>query len=265
MSTFSHWWTGTDTNNALPFPAGGQPQHFYIWRLGGELAADSYGLDIGAAKQATRSFPYLDLAGPDHPACPTDLEAATWGHAQAQAFIQAWRGQHLATGATLFLDTEPGNGGWGPDLAANRAVLAAALTALSAVAEPGVYISQDFWAQAFGAPWDPGIPFVLFLAGTPCPATVEEAIAAWETLPVVGGMRPMIWQWRVPGCAGQTQDWDLTPYGGWLEGRWQPTPTAPPTAPAASSSPAQDQTVVLLTMAQELITQVIRRLEEGQV
>lgn len=258
------WWTGTDTNNALPFPAGGQPQHFYIGRLGGELAADSYGFDIAAAKQATRTFPYWDLAGPDHPVCPAGMDAAAWGHAQAQAFVEAWRGQHLATGATLFLDTEPGNGGWGPDLAANRAVLAAALTALSAVAEPGVYISRDFWAQAFGASWDPGVPFVLFLAGTPCPATVEDAIAAWDTLPGVGGMRPMIWQWRVPGCAGQTQDWDLTPYGGWLLGRWEPTPVAPEAAPAPPARTLQEQAIALLHTAQADIQQALAALDKQQ-
>lgn len=257
MSNFTQWYTGTDTNLGVPFPtgAGVQTEHFYIGRLGGELTADSYGFDIQAAKAATRTFGYWDLGGPTHPARPTGQSPQAWGHAQAQAFLAAWRAQHQVDGTTLFLDVEVGNGGWvanpGPaGQTENGAVLQGALTALSSVAEPGIYIGSSFWTQAFGASADPGVPFVLFLAGTPCPATVEDAIAAWDHLPTVGGMAPMIWQWRIPGCAGATQDWDLTPYGGWLhEGRWRPTPASPAPHPAATTRTPQERAIALLNTA----------------
>ena len=273
MSNFTEWYTGTDTNFAVPFPSGAgvQPQHFYIGRLGGELKADAMGFDIQAAKQATRTFGYWDLGGPAHPARPANQSPTAWGHAQATAFLAAWRAQHQVDGATLFLDVEAGNGGWGgpglgpADQAENLAVLQGALTTLSAAVEPGVYIGAGFWDQAFGASADPGIPFVLFLAGTPCPATVEGAIAAWDHLPTVGGMAPMIWQWRIPGCAGATQDWDLTPYGGWLhEGRWKPTPAGPTPHPAATTPrTSQEQAIALLNTAAADIQQAANLLGGG--
>lgn len=233
MTAFTVWYTGTDTNVAIPFPtrAGVQGEHFYIGRLGGEVQADAYGFDIQAAKQATRTFGYWDLAGPGSPSRTPHTTPQAWGHAQGQAFIAAWRAKSRVTGQTLFLDIESGNGGWGSDVSANRLVLEGALLALTAVAEPGIYISESFWQQCFGS-WAPG-PFVLFLAGVnyagiDCP-TLEEAMAHWNGLPAISGMVPMIWQFRLPGCSGQTQDWDLTPYGGWLQdGRWKPTPVTMP-------------------------------------
>ncbi len=261
MTIFTQWYTGTDTNVAIPFPSGSgvQTEHFYIGRLGGEVHADTNGFDIQAAKQASRTFGYWDLAGPDSPSRTTSTTAQAWGHAQAQACVAAWRANSRVTGKTLFLDIESGNGGWGSDSSANRLVLEGALLAISAVAEPGIYITQTFWQQCFGS-WDPG-PFVLFLAGvhyagTDCP-TLEEAKGHWNALPAIGGMLPMIWQFQIPGCAGQTQDWDLTPYSGWLQaGRWLPTPEP-------LSSTLVDQTLAKLNAAvadlQEAIT-IIKQL-----
>ena len=248
MSTFNEWWTGTDTNAALPFPAGSgvAPEHFYIGRIGGETTASVYGFDIKAAKAATKTFAYWDLAGPG-----TIAEPAIWGSKQAESFFLAVTTQHYVQGRTLFLDVESGNGGWGTHIASNQATFAGALNALALQhIVPGVYISEYEWVQFFGsASWSPDVPFVLWLAGNADP-TLGLAIASWDRLPTLGGMQPMLWQYNSSGStASPLQDRNLTPYGGWLDGAWKPTPVATVVKPAPIVIPAT-KTPIEVAMAQ---------------
>ena len=270
MSTFTEFWTGTDTNAALPFPTGTgvAPEHFYIGRIGGEVTASSYGFDIKAAKAANRVFGYWDLAGPSQ----VVTLGATWGEQQAKSFASSFHNFRPAQvrGTTLFLDVESGNGGWGNDSSANRSVLRAALAALKSLGfTPGVYIGLSAWVQFFSsAEWSPNIPFVLWLAGN-ANQTLAEAIAQWETLPTLGGMRPMLWQYNSSGStASPTQDRNLTPYGGWLHGAWKPTPvTASTPAPQPVVVPPwtpQEQAVALLNTVAADVQQAITIIQGGK-
>lgn len=236
------FYTGTDTNNGLPFPQGmtgtARDAHFYIGRLGGELQANLAAWDVKAAKSATKSFAYWDLAG-----TPDKASATNWGDNQALAFLAAYHRYRPATlGTTLFFDVEPGNGGWTPGHALiNQAVLAGALAVIAKSGyTPGIYCSRATWIAFFGAHFVPTTPFVLWLAGTYCPKTAQEAMTGWRTLSRLGGQAPSIWQYSVSGGGCPTspmQDWNVTPYGGWQEGRWTPIPaTAQPTSPTAAES-----------------------------
>ncbi len=233
----SIYWTGTDTNNGVPFPTGrpGQP-HFYLGRRGGERTADSMGTDIQAARKAAKTRGYWDLAG--RRMAPAGSSAARWGTDQAEAFVRRVKASPYVHGTTLFLDIESGNGGWGTaEFSAARDLLNAALHQIKTSGyTPGIYLSQATWTQFFGATWTPTVPFVLWLAGTACPSTATEAMAQWDRLPSVGGQRPSIWQWSVSGGGCPTspnQDWNITPYEGWLVAdTWVPIPaTEPPAGP----------------------------------
>lgn len=255
MHSWSEYWTGTDTNNGLPFPSNStQTEHFYIGRLGGELRADTMGFDVAAAKKATMTFGYWDLAGAQ--SIPSGMTPTNWGQAQGRSAVTAAKAHQYVHGTTLFLDVEPGNGGWGPvyDLAANRQVLSAALAAIQQLGyTPGVYVSPSLWLAFFGVGYVPKTPFVLWLAGTDCPSTAESAMTIWDQQPSVGGQRPGLWQYSVSGggCPDSpNQDWNVTPYSGWLHGTWEPTPVSPSSAPG-SASPAASGT---------LRTELIRRL-----
>ncbi len=231
------YYVGTDTNNAMPFPTGGAAEHFYIGRLGGELTASSVGFDAEAARAlpAAQVYGYWDLGGPSHPGRPANQTAGAWGAAQAAAAVEVLHETPSVGGKTLFLDTEAGNGGWATDIGLNRLVMAGALHQLDQAVGvvPGVYISPRFWSQSFGTTgWIPGIAFVLYVAGTSCPSDAARAMAGWETLPAIGGMRPMIWQFHVAECVGAAQDWDVTPYNGFIRGAWQPTPVMVPVSQA---------------------------------
>ena len=237
MTNFTDWWVGTDTNGALPFPAGPvRREHFYLGRLGGETRADSMGFDIQAAKVATQTFAYWDLAGPGVLATN---EAPVWGARQARAAIEAWGTHQYVQGKTLFLDVEVANGGWGTDQALNEGVLQGALQALAnSVAIPGCYVSPGAWAQLFGPAWSPGTPFVLWLAGN-ANQSLPTAISEWESLPTIGAMRPMIWQYNTSGSlVSRSQDRNLTPYAGWLAGAWHPTADTAPAVPHSTPQPA---------------------------
>ncbi len=232
MATPSYY-VGTDTNNALPFPVDGAIEHFYIGRLGGELTASSLGFDAEAARAlpSDQVYGYWNLGGPAHSARSAVQTAVAWGAAQAEAAVKAHHENPLVGGKTLFLDTEAGNGGWGSDVAINRQVMAGALYRLAQTPGmvPGVYVAPRFWTESFGTTeWIPGTAFVLYLAGTTCPNNAATAMAQWATLPAVGGMRPMIWQYHVSECVGAAQDWDVTPYNGFIGGIWHPTPIVVP-------------------------------------
>lgn len=224
----SIFYTGTDTNNGLPFPAGSDTRHFYIGRLGGELSADTMGFDIQAAKQATQTFGYWDLAGAE--SAPANIVISQWGQQQGHGAVKAVEVCPYVHGRTVFLDVESGNGGWGTGINSvkNQQVLSAALAAIKQSGYvPGVYISLDTWLTFFGPNYLPKTPFVLWLAGTNCPASAAAAAAQFADQPSIGGMRPMIWQYSVSGggCPADTlQDLNVTIYQGWLQGRWEPTP-----------------------------------------
>lgn len=227
------FYTGTDTNNGLPFPQGmtgtARDAHFYLGRLGGELQENLAAWDVKAAKAATKSFAYWDLAGT---AGASLSRAMNWGDNQALAFLAAYHRYRPATlGTTLFFDVETGNGGWTPGHPLiNQAVLAGALATIAKAGyTPGIYCSRATWIAFFGVHWVPATAFVLWLAGTSCPKTAQDAIAAWHTLSPLGGQAPSIWQYSVSGGGCPTspmQDWNVTPYGGWREGRWTPIPAS---------------------------------------
>lgn len=227
------WYHGTDTNQATPFPNCGDPAHFYVGRLGGEETAGGTGLDEAAvaALRPEHCFGYWDLAGPD--GAQPGQTYSDWGLAQAKAFYHAWSSGAFHTrvkGATLFLDIEPGNGGWlsggtTTEQSFNRDVLYGALRFLNnreRGTTAGIYISTGDWDVYFGSTYRSPLPFVFWLAGTTCPS---DCVAAENTFPVHvhrGGLQVMIWQYRVPGCSGN-QDFNLTPFNGFLTGQWHPT------------------------------------------
>ncbi len=261
MSNFTQWFTGTDTDSALPFPdgIGVLAEHFYLGRLGGETTANSYGFDIKAAKAATKTFGYWDLAGAQYPGAHSD--AATWGREQAHAATAAAEVAQFVTGQTIFLDIEPSNGGWtAAPTVDNVQVLEGALAAVvSAGWTPGIYVSADIWAALFGVDYRLKTPFVLWVAGN-ANQSLAEAIGFWDRLPTLGGQRPMIWQYNSSGStASPTQDRNLTPYAGWLTGRWKPTPVrvaTPPRTPA-------EQALALLNAAAADIQQAATVLEQA--
>jgi len=228
------WYYGSDTNNGLPFPSCTSDAHnFYIGRLGGETTGGGGDFDISAANAALPPYTlgYWDLAGPVSGGSYTPDQ---WGDVQAQAFVKAWQtGEYESYlgGTTFFLDIEPGNGGWGTNVADNQQLLVGALAYLSGVssmigeeAYPGIYISQDNWDQFFGSSFNPGYGFVLWLAGTNGPTCIQ-AQTDFGSKPALGGYKTMLWQYAVPNAGSSNQDLDISPYEGYaLNHTWKPVP-----------------------------------------
>lgn len=230
------WYFGTDTNNAWPMPDCGEAAHFYVGRLGGERNSGGGGFDEAAASSLPHPehvYGYWDLAGPG--SAPIGMTYTEWGAGQAEAFYETWlRGtvSARAKGRTLFLDIEPENGGWRQegtmlDFGFNRDVLYGALRHLNQGVldiTPGIYISLSTWDLFFGRDYQSPLPFVLWLGGTTCPGDCAEAVTEFPARAARGGCRTMIWQYQVPGCFGSYQDLNLTPYNGFMAGKWHPTP-----------------------------------------
>jgi hypothetical protein len=228
MTTWTNWYFGTDTNNASTFPCAGNGSHFYIGRLGGGTTAGGTGYDAAAAAAVGTNLvsTYWDLEGPS--AAPSGTTPYNWGVAQANAFKNAWDAKASAGGFTLFADIEAKNPGWASGNATDRQnVLHGFLTTIANLGfTPGVYISTINWDNYFGSSYSSPVPFVFWLAGTDCPSgctAAQNEFNASKTSITRGGYRVMIWQYAVPGCTGQTQDLNITPYNGYLSGHWNPT------------------------------------------
>ena len=229
------WYFGTDSNNGTPLPTCGDASPFYIGGLGQGVTPGG-AFDMTAAKAAgpQLTFSYWFLEGPDSPNKPSSDTNRAWGIAQANAYWQTWADDSsFLQGYTLFADIEEGYG-WGTDQTANMEVLTGWLYQLieNLVVGAGVYISYSNWQTYFNA----NFPYevVLWLAGTNCPSTCADAESQFPPVASFGGYKVMIWQCVVYNPSGSTcptwegqsniQDINITPYNGYLNGQWNPTP-----------------------------------------
>lgn len=225
-----NWYSGIDSGSNPPFACPGSGGHYYIGRIGGELTTDYSDFNYttaAAVENAEWVSAYWDVAGPNSPLRPTGSTPSQWGKLQAEAFITAWSDITQVDGTTLFGDIEPGNKGWAtttqPD---NRAVITAFLAEIATSLTPGVYVTADNWGDWFTAGWTCPVPFVLWLANSFAAITsCSDAESEWSTnTPPLGGFQTMIWQYNThPPSA---QDLDITPYSGFLNGHWNPTPVS---------------------------------------
>lgn len=233
---FTNFYYGLDTNSGGPFPCAGNGPHYYIGRLGGGTTYSTSGFDVSTAQAVgcAYTFAYWDLVGPGQ--TPSGSTPYQWGQQQAQAFINAWNntsgnGQYVC-GATLFADIESGNPGWGTNLTDNQQVLEGFLSYVNGYApfDAGIYISTSNWDTYFGSGYASSQPFVFWLAGADCTLSLSDCTGAQNEFNssimniTRGGYRVMIWQYLadVAGCS-VTQDYDITPYTGYQNSKWNPT------------------------------------------
>lgn len=222
---FTDWYYGIDTNSST-FPCAGDGSNFYIGNIGSGTTASMTDFNTTAADAVGTglTFSYWTILGPN--SAPPGTGPSDWGVDQANAFLSAWDTNTYSDGSTFFGDVETGDG-FGTNTTDNKAVLHGFLYTLYTTDDvvAGLYISTDNYTTYFGA-YNPGIPFVFWLAGTPCTATTCAAAATYfnDNLlsTAVGGYKAMIWQYVTPGCTGFSEDYDITPYTGYQDGQWNP-------------------------------------------
>ncbi len=233
--TFTSFYFGMDGSSSTPFPCTGSGHSFYIGRVGGEVTESSAEFNVATAQAATPAFTsaYWDLGGST--SIPVGLTASQWGQKQAEAFITA-----IATGPnaihiqgkTLFCDIEAGNPGWAEsDPALNREILNGFLDGIATLGfVPGVYANLSDFDRYLGASWIATTPFVWWLADWYVALkTCQEAetnfnnFFAGNDTYSRGGYKVMIWQYNGTQ-GGSPRDLNVTPYNGYLNGHWNPTP-----------------------------------------
>lgn len=232
MADFSSWYFGMDGQSVTPFPTCGTlSKDFYIGRLGGETTPGGGPFVVATAEAvgALRTFAYWDVAGPGP---RTGTAAFNWGVDQANAFMEAWALNQYVGSATLFGDFEGPNGGWtngngGPNFQTLQGFLET-LTGGNFDFVPGVYITQDNWDNWFGQTYISPTPFVYWLADSLCKTCSDAESFFNSTISGSsydrGGYKVMIWQYAINTCSNSgNKDLDITPYSGFLNGRWNPT------------------------------------------
>jgi hypothetical protein len=224
------YYFGSDTNTELA-TCGTADHRFYIGKIGGEVTANDTSFNSTTASEtgsAKLVYSYWDIAGPSS-SLRGGRSASAWGAAQASKFITTRNAKTVVGGTTLFGDLESRNGGWS-DAADkkddNHKLVNAFLAKLAISDTPGLYVNKTDWDNYLGSTWTAGTSFVWWLAAPASPTITNcsKAESGWSNEIAGGaydrgGQKVMIWQYRF------SPDFDITPYNGYLDGTWNPTPS----------------------------------------
>ncbi|MFI5035590.1 MAG: hypothetical protein ACHQFZ_05240 [Acidimicrobiales bacterium] len=233
--TFSQFYFGMDGTSGPPFPCTGNGHSYYIGRLGGEITEGGIGFNLSSAKAATYLLTsgYWDIGGPG--IIPPGKSAYQWGQQQANAFLSAYNtgpNAPYVLGQTLFGDIESGNFGWGVGTKTQgQDIVHGFIQTIANVGfSPGLYANRPDWDNLIGASWTSPTPFVWWLADTyvgitTCVEAQNEfnSLFFGNNIYSRGGYKVMVWQYNGTS-GGSVRDLDLSPYNGYLSGRWNPTP-----------------------------------------
>jgi len=195
----------------------GPSADFYIGQLGYGGGASNQYFNGDAAVRATPNNAYASwfVTGPDlaSPRATTPDAAYAWGQTQANLAASArLNAPQPVLRVTLFGDFEGfrGQNGWSSNTALNQAVWTGFYNGIRAqVLSPGLYSTALQWndimnaGQGFGIPpgtavWSADLSEA---GGGTGPVPCDGYPTTWPSLPLIGGVAPVIWQYNQhPSC-----------------------------------------------------------------
>ncbi len=196
---------------------------FYIGRVGYGVTRDYTYFNASAANRvgAANTYAYWFVEGPDAAGATNNDAAYNWGQRQADAAHDA----RLAAPApisrvTVFGDFEGfrGQNGWSTNVALNQKVWQGFFNQMAHnVLSAGVYSTATQWNDIMNAGAGFGIPPGTSIwsaddtdsSGSNGPVPCDGCPSSFPSLPLIGGITPVIWQYNQNNGSSPTCPADL--------------------------------------------------------